>query len=216
MNTNLLFSSRCQQPAGGQTDVTPRGHWHQFKVMTRDQDSGLNNRQNSSATSVINCHKKGAQNRSADVRAALPRAAPHTEKCKHKQSYNSSRKTGTSNRRPRSSGNAGSEPVAHYEALDDRPPRHRCRDARPEIPLDDLGSASASALPSKKAILAQGSNSNRKKLQLQFSIQKDSDEEDYGECVFFDNPATATLLSEADEDEVITRVVNSANITLEF
>lgn len=105
--------------------------------------------------------------------------------------------------------------MAHYEALEDRP-RHRCRDnVRPEIALDDLGGG-ASALPSKKAILAQGSNSNRKKLQLQFSIQKDSDEEDYGECVFFDNPATATLLSEADEDEVITRVVNSANITKAF
>ena len=80
LNTNLLFSSRCQQPAGGQTDVTPRGHWHQFKVMTRDQDSGLNNRQNSSATSVINCHKKGAQNRSADVRAAQVKScAAHWE-----------------------------------------------------------------------------------------------------------------------------------------
>ena len=65
----------------------------------------------------------------------------------------------------------------------------------------------------QKAILAQGSNSNRKKLQLQFSIQKDdSDSEDLGECVFFDNPATATLLSEADEDEVITRVVKLANV----
>jgi hypothetical protein len=169
--------------------------------MTRDQDTNHSTRQSSS---VINYNRKPTPNLG--------------------------KRTGTSTRRPRSSGNC-SEAVGTAAETDenakkwssssgyvsrDRPGGSRPPSNHDNIALDDLG---ASALPSvKKAasgldppptILATGQNNNRKKLQLQFSFQEKSvsdDEENDDEIVFHDNPyaGPSTSLLSDDEEDVTT------------
>ena len=58
------------------------------------------------------------------------------------------------------------------------------------LALDDLGASALPVLAKKPGISHNcGQNNNRKKLQLQFSFQERSDEEDNDdESVFFDNP----------------------------
>lgn len=83
-----------------------------------------------------------------------------------------------------------------------------------DIALDDLGASAL--LPSKKSTILGPHNQNnnsRKKLQLQFSFQERSDdEENDDESVFLDQPAGPTgptqastsLLSDDEDDEMTT------------